>query len=192
MKNWITTAVAIIAVVVSVCALCLDYKHTEDALQSQQASDARHDEQFATAMSKAGEANELAREANGFAGEANDLAKEVLATDQQHAEHAELSNHLLMLHIRLNDQLEWLNEIPYDARVATAAGRPFHVEATNNWCEAEKELLDGNFDLVRELIKVAHDNIGKCYSAAEEEIGRLPLPPLPPKPVWIGEEEETY
>ncbi len=169
LKNWGPLAVAIIAVVASICAIYFDNAH------------------FNTAMKETKKTNELT-------GEANELAKEVLAADQQHAEHAKLSDHLLMLHIRLNDQRGWLNEIPDDARAARAAGSPFHVKATNNWSEAEKEPLDGNFDRVRELIKVAHDNIGKCYSAVEGEAVKGPLPPkpLPPKPVWIGEEGETY
>ena len=109
MKNWIATAVAIIAVVVSVSALCLDYKHAEDALQSQQDSDARHDEQFATAMSKAGEANGLAREANELAGEANGFAGEANDATEKYYQELKLSDMLSMLHIRLNDQREWLN-----------------------------------------------------------------------------------
>jgi len=102
-----------------------------------------------------------------------------MKANEQHAEHTELSFSFEMLHIQLNDQLEWLRGSPDDAG---AAGRPFHDEATDNWREAGKELLAGNFDRVRELIEVAHDNIEKCYSAAEEEAGRLPLPP---RPVWI-------
>ena len=190
MKNWITTAVAIIAVVVSVCALCLDYKHTEDALQSQQNSDARHDEQFATAMSKAGEANELAGKASDLAGEANELAGEANDATEKHYQELKLSDMLSMLHIRLNDQQEWLNEIPDNVNLPSV--QQHHKDATNSWFEAQEELLAGNLDRVQELIKDALVSLKKCYSAAEEEIGRLPLPPLPPKPVWIGEEEETY
>ena len=112
--------------------------------------------------------------------EAMELGHSTLAADTQHAEFTRLSFHWENLRDRLNDQLEWLNEIPDNVDLSSA--QRHHKDAYDNWCEADKKLLAGNFDRVQELIDATHASLEKCYSAAEEEAGRLPLPP---RPVWI-------
>lgn len=175
-KNWSPLVVAIIAVVASGSAIYFGNAQFDMALKQDLSRAKNADVQFEMAMNEAKEANKLAGEA--------------LATDQQHAEHAKLNVHLSRLENRLIRQGDWLNEISHDVK---EAGLLFHNKATDNWREADRGLLAGNFDRVRELIEVGHDNIDECFSAVEGEAGRQLLPPtLPPKPVWIGTEEELY
>jgi len=210
MKNWGPLTIALIAVVVSVYAVYLDNAHFDKALKQDQIREQKTDVQFGRAMSKAEEANELAGkatelagEANKLTGEANDLAKEALAADDRHheeaielalsaleadtqnAEHSQLYDNLLLLHNRLTRQGDWLAGIPDYVR---DAAQEYNNVASDNWREADKELMAGNFDLVRELIDAAIVNLEECYTTAnttaEEELPHFPL--------WVPEEEETY
>ena len=70
LKNWGPLAVAIIAVVASVCTIYLDNAHFDKALKLDQIREQKTDVQYGGAMKEAEKANEFAGEANELGGTA--------------------------------------------------------------------------------------------------------------------------
>ena len=174
MKNWVTVAIAIIALVASVCALYLDNEHLE--LQRTQHEEAiklgrsalgadtqHHQEALEADIQHHQEAMELGRSAleadTQHYEELSDQYEEVI---RPHTKHEEIYDDISLLYDLLVLCRDWLSTLPYEDRKVP---EPYYIEANNNFYSAIKELRVKNFHEAERLVGDAYASLAEGYKA---------------------------
>jgi len=163
MKNWVTVAVAIIALVTSVCALYLDNEHLE--LQQTQHEEAM--ELGSSALEADTQHHQEAMELGSSALEADtqhyeELSKQFEEVIMPHTKHEEIYDDIALLYDLLVLCRDWLITLPYDDRKAP---EPYYIEANSNFYSAIKELRVKNFHEAERLVEDAYASLAECYKA---------------------------
>ena len=173
--------IAIVALLVSASAVCLDYDHTRDAseeLQTQKNINEEQNRQLEELVETQKQQNRQLEELVETQKQQNRQLEELVETQKQHYEelkkefeeviqphtrHEEIFDYISLLYNRIVLYGDWLNSRPSYERVKAW---PYWEEACRDFQNAEKELRAGNFIQAELSVQSAYDNLVEGRIAA--------------------------